>query len=60
LKRSFYGVYHAFSQKHLNRCVAEFALRLNEGNCKNHTLDRIDVFLGKIAGARITYKALAA
>jgi transposase-like protein len=60
LKRGFYGIYHSFSEKHLSRYIAEFAFRLNDGNCKVHTLDRIDAFLGKITGARITYKTLTA
>jgi len=60
LKRGFYGVYHSFSTKHLSRYIAEFAFRLNDGNCKVHTLDRIDAFLCRIAWTRITYKALTA
>jgi transposase-like protein len=60
LKRGFYGTYHWFSGKHLGRYVSEVTFRLNEGNCKVHTLDRIHSFLGKIQGSRITYKALTA
>jgi transposase-like protein len=58
LKRGFYGTYHSFSEKHLQRYVDEFAYRLNEGNCKVHTLDRIDALLRKTEGRRITYKSL--
>ena len=60
LKRGFYGVYHNFSEKHLQRYVNEFTYRLNEGNCKIHTLDRINSLLGKAIGRRITYKMLIA
>lgn len=35
LKRGFYGIYHSFSTKHLQRYVDEFAYRLNEGNVKS-------------------------
>jgi transposase-like protein len=58
LKRGFYGVYHSFSEKHLQRYVDEFAYRLNEGNCKVHTLDRIDALLRRTVGKRITYAEL--
>ena len=58
LKRGFYGTYHSFSTKHLQRYVDEFAFRLNEGNVKNHTLTRIDALLSKTVGRRITYKQL--
>jgi len=58
LKRGFYGVYHHFSIKHLQRYVNEFAYRLNEGNCKVHTVDRMDALLRKTVGKRITYNNL--
>lgn len=58
LKRGFYGVYHSFSEKHLQRYVDEFTYRLNEGNCKVHTLNRIDALLRRTVGKRITYAEL--
>lgn len=60
LKRGFYGVYHSFSEKHLQRYVDEFSFRLNEGNVKNHTMSRIDSLLDKSVGVRIMYKDLVA
>jgi transposase-like protein len=60
LKRGYYGIYHQFSVKHMQRYVDEFAFRLNEGNCKVHTMDRIDAMVAKTDGVRITYKALIA
>lgn len=60
LKRGFYGVYHSFSEKHLQRYVDEFAYRLNEGNVRVHTMDRIDALLRKTVGKRVTYQALTA
>jgi len=58
LKRGFYGIYHSFSNKHLQRYVNEFMYRLNEGNCKIPTMDRIDALLSKAFGKRITYANL--
>lgn len=60
LKRGFYGVYHSFSAKHLQRYVDEFAYRLNQGNVKVHTMQRIDALLGKTIGVRMTYASLIA
>jgi transposase-like protein len=60
LKRGFYGIYHSFSNKHLQRYVNEFMFRMNEGNCKIHTLNRIDSLLQKAFGKRITYAEMTA
>ena len=58
LKRGLIGVYHHASPKHLGRYVDEFAFRLNEGNVKRHTLQRLDSFVDGVQGKRLTYKAL--
>jgi transposase-like protein len=58
LKRGIIGVYHHTSQKHLGRYVDEFSFRLNEGNVKIHTLDRLDSFIDGVANKRLTYKRL--
>ncbi len=58
LKRGLIGVYHHASKKHLGRYVDEFAFRLNEGNVKRHTLERLDSLVAGAAGKRLTYKTL--
>src|SRR3990167_1621128 len=60
LKRGLNGVYHHASSKHLARYVNEFAFRLNDGNVKRHTLDRLDSLVTATFGKRITYKELTA
>lgn len=60
LKRGLHGVYHHASRKHLGRYVNEFTFRLNDGNVKRHTLDRLNSMIVATAGRRITYKALTA
>lgn len=60
LKRGVYGTFHHVSPKHLGRYTDEFAWRLNEGNVKNHTLERLDSFVGAISGKRLTYARLTA
>jgi len=60
LKRGVYGTFHHVSPKHLGRYTDEFAWRLNEGNVKNHTLERLDSFVGAISGKRLTYARLIA
>ena len=58
LKRGIIGVYHSTSKKHLGRYVDEFTFRLNDGNVKVRTLDRLDAFVTAAAGKRLTYKEL--
>ena len=58
LKRGFYGTYHQFSRKHVQRYVDEVAFRLNEVNCKVQTMRRLDVLFAKAIGVRLTYREL--
>ena len=60
LKRGIYGVYHQVSAKHLSRYVDEVSFRLNAGNVKQHTLDRLDSFVAAVDGKRLTYARLTA
>jgi transposase-like protein len=60
LKRGIYGVYHQISVKHLGRYVNEVAFRLNAGDVKRHTLDRLDSFIASVEGKRLTYARLTA
>jgi transposase-like protein len=57
-KRGVYGTFHHVSPKHMHRYVDEFSFRLNEGNVKRHTTQRIDSFVDGTAGKRLTYKDL--
>jgi transposase-like protein len=60
LKRGLHGVYHHASPKHIDRYVQEFAFRLNDGNVKRHTMQRLDSFITAASGMRLTYERLTA
>ena len=60
LKRGLYGTWHKASVKHLHRYVNEATFRLNEGNVKVHTLDRLAAFARLAFRRRITYEELTA
>jgi hypothetical protein len=40
--------------------VDEFTFRLNEGDVKRHTLERLNSFVDRVRGKRITYARLTA
>ena len=58
MKRGIIGVYHHISPKHTGRYMDEFAFRLNDGNVKRHTLNRLDSFVDGMAQKRLTYQGL--
>jgi len=58
LKRGLTGVYHQVSPKHLDRYVKEFTFRLNDGNVKRHTVNRLDSMIRASANKRLTYERL--
>ena len=60
MKRGLHGVYHHASPKHLDRYVAEFTFRLNDGAVQRHTLDRLASMFSAAIGQRLTYKDLIA
>lgn len=58
LKRGYNGVYHNWSVKHMQRYINEFTFRLNEGDCKRDTIDRMNDLLRQATGKRLTYQSL--
>jgi hypothetical protein len=42
----------------MQRYLNEFTFRLNEGNCKNNTMDRIESLVLKTVRHRLTYRRL--
>lgn len=60
LKRGLHGTYHHASPKHLARYVNEFTFRLNDGDVKRHTMERLASLVTASVGPRITYKELTA
>lgn len=60
LKRGIYGTFHHISADHIGRYVNEFAFRLNEGNVRRHTTQRLNSLVDGVARKRLTYKRLVA
>jgi len=60
LKCGLYKTWHNASVKHLHRYVNEASIRLNEGNVKIHTLDRLAALARLPFRRRIIYEELTA
>lgn len=60
LKRGYHGTYHHFSKKHIDRYVNEFTFRLNEGDCRIDTIDRMKSLISGAKHKTLTYKELIA
>ena len=58
LKRGYHGTFHHFSKKHVDRYVNEFTFRLNQGNVKIHTMNRINSLLLSSFGKTLKYSDL--
>jgi len=58
LKRSYVGVHHYMSKRHLPLYGYELQFRQNEGNRKRETLDRMEALVLGMKGKRLTYKML--
>ena len=58
LQRGYIGVFHNFSLKHTQLYVDEFVFRLNEGNVKFDTVDRLKALVKGTKGKRLAYKML--
>jgi len=58
LKRAYYGTFHHFSKKHIDRYINEFTFRLSDGNCGIDTIDRMVSLILSANNKRLTYKEL--
>ena len=58
IKRSYKGVYHHWSKKHLHRYTDEFSFRLDKGNCAIDTINRVQSLVKGSEGKRLTYQKL--
>ena len=57
-KRSVHGTWHHVSKKHLHRYLNEATMRLNDGNVRADTVDRMDALARNMGGKRIKYREL--
>ena len=60
LKRGIHGTFHHISARHTGRYVNEFTFRLNDGNVRRHTTDRLNSLVDGVSKKRLTYKRLVA
>ena len=54
----FYGTHHWWSVGKMQFYIDECTFRLNEGNCKIDTIDRLKALANGMKGKRLTYAAL--
>ena len=59
-KRSVHGPWHHVSPTHLHRYVNEATMRLNTGNVRADTIDRMEDLVRALQGQRIRYRQLIA
>ncbi len=57
-KRSVHGTWHHVSPKHLHRHLNKATMRLNDGNVRADTVDRMDALARNMGGKRIRYREL--
>ena len=60
LRRGYYRTYHNWSLKHTHRYVNEFTFRLNDGDVRRDTVDRIASLSQALCGKRLRYQELVA
>ena len=58
IKRGFNGVYHHWSAKHMQAYIDEFTFRLNQGNVRRDTKDRMVSLFANMCDKTITYERL--
>ncbi|MCY3884390.1 MAG: IS1595 family transposase [Gammaproteobacteria bacterium] len=58
IKRGYNGTYHNWSVKHCQAYINEFSFRLNQGNVKRDTKNRLDSLFRGMLGKKVTYAAL--
>ena len=58
LKWGFHGTALLFNKNYIDRFFDEFLFRLNGGNLKSHTMERIDALFDKANGNRLNYQEL--
>ena len=58
MKRAWKGTYVHWSTKHCQLYANEFSFRLDKGNVKRDTIDRLESLFSAMVGKTITYKEL--
>jgi len=59
LKRGFYGTFHSFTTRYTQLYLDEFAFRLNQGNVRRDTVDRLRSLILGGQNKRVTYAEIS-